>query len=190
MDTLAIPRGDIQHPVRQLAAEIRPLVGVDEFHLLAAPVRRDPQRSTEQGMPRVSDARRPKPECRVSLGWRASRGRRRSRYRRNPSRTPWAPGPRALASYAEFHSFRRDLHPNSAGRANHMGRISCGGCSGPHFWFRLMQDPHRSLSDPYLDDPGPASAARHTGRVPCVTSKSGHGRGPNGSARRRNSRSG
>ena len=41
----------VEHPVRQLAAKIRPLVRVDARQFLAAPERRDLQRPPEQRMP-------------------------------------------------------------------------------------------------------------------------------------------
>ena len=57
----------VEHPVRQLAAQIRPLVRVDARQLLAAPERRDLQRPPEQRMPTIGNRRESKTVCRMSL---------------------------------------------------------------------------------------------------------------------------
>jgi len=58
----------VEHPVRQLATEIRPLVRVDARQILAASVRRDPQNLSEQRMPGIGDPRGAKTVCGMSLG--------------------------------------------------------------------------------------------------------------------------
>jgi hypothetical protein len=47
----------VEHPVRQLAAKIRPFVRVDARQRLAASEWRDLQRSTEQRMPTIGNGR-------------------------------------------------------------------------------------------------------------------------------------
>jgi hypothetical protein len=57
----------VEHPVRQLAAQIRPLVRIDARQRFAAPERRDLQRSSEQRMPTVGNGRESKIVCRMSM---------------------------------------------------------------------------------------------------------------------------
>jgi IS66 Orf2 like protein len=57
----------VEHPVRQLAAQIRPLLRVDARQRLAAPERRDLQRSPEQRMPTIGYGRESKTVCRMSV---------------------------------------------------------------------------------------------------------------------------
>ena len=64
----------VEHPVRQLAAQIRPLVRVDAGQRLAAPERRDLQRSSEQRMPAIGNGRESETVCRMSLVGRADHG--------------------------------------------------------------------------------------------------------------------
>jgi hypothetical protein len=60
----------VEHPVRQLAAQIRPLLCVDAAQRLAAPERRDLQRAAEQRMPAVGNRRESKTVCRMSVAGR------------------------------------------------------------------------------------------------------------------------
>jgi hypothetical protein len=57
----------VEHPVRQLAAKVRPFVRVDARQFLAAPKRRDLQRPPEQRMPTIGDRRKAKTVCRMSV---------------------------------------------------------------------------------------------------------------------------
>ena len=57
----------VEHPVRQLAAQIRPLVRVDARQRLAAPERRDLQRAGEQWMPPIGNRRESQTVCRMWL---------------------------------------------------------------------------------------------------------------------------
>ena len=57
----------VEHPVRQLAAQIRPLVRVDARQRLAAPERRDLQRLSEQRMPTIGNGRESKTVCGMSM---------------------------------------------------------------------------------------------------------------------------
>ena len=60
----------IEHPIWQLAAEVRPFIRIDARQLLAAPKRRYPEGSPEQRMPPVGDRRESKTVktvCRMSL---------------------------------------------------------------------------------------------------------------------------
>jgi hypothetical protein len=60
----------VEHPVRQLAAQIRPLLRVDAAQRLAASERRDLQCAAEQRMPTVGDRRESKTVCRMSIAGR------------------------------------------------------------------------------------------------------------------------
>lgn len=57
----------IEHPIRQFAAEVRPLIRIDARQLLAAPKRRHPEGPPKQRMPTVGDRRESKTVCRMSL---------------------------------------------------------------------------------------------------------------------------
>jgi hypothetical protein len=57
----------IEHPIRQLAAEVRPFIRIDARQLLAAPERRYPECPAKQRMPTVGDRRESKTVCRMSL---------------------------------------------------------------------------------------------------------------------------
>ena len=63
----------IEHPIRQLAAEIRPFIRIDARQLPAATKRRYPERPPEQRMPTIGDRRESKTICRMSLAGRADR---------------------------------------------------------------------------------------------------------------------
>jgi hypothetical protein len=57
----------VKHPVRQLTAKVRPLIGVDASQILAAPEWRYLQRSPEQRVPTIRNRRKTKTVCRMSL---------------------------------------------------------------------------------------------------------------------------
>ena len=57
----------VEHPIRQLAAEIRPLVRVDACQFLAATKRRYLQLPPEPRVPTVGDRCKTKTVCRMSV---------------------------------------------------------------------------------------------------------------------------
>ena len=57
----------VEHPIRQLAAKVRPLVRVNARQFLATPKRRDLQHPPEQRMPTIGDRRKTKTVCRMSV---------------------------------------------------------------------------------------------------------------------------
>jgi hypothetical protein len=57
----------VEHPIRQLAAKVRPFVRVDARQFLAAPKPRDLPRPPEQWMPTIGDRRKTKTVCRMSV---------------------------------------------------------------------------------------------------------------------------
>lgn len=81
----------VEHPVRQLAAQIRPLERVDARQRLAAPERRDLQCSSEQRMPAVGNGRKSKTVRRMSVAGRGGRGK--CTDRRRADRASASPGP-------------------------------------------------------------------------------------------------
>ena len=88
----------VEHPVRQLAAQIRPLLRVDARQRLAAPERRDLQRSSEQRMPAIGNGRESKTVCRMSVAGRGGHGTETDARRTDRARGSAAPAPPARRS--------------------------------------------------------------------------------------------
>ena len=83
----------VEHPVRQLAAQIRPLLRVDARQRLAAPERRDLQRSSEQRMPTIGYGRESKTVCRMSVAGRGGHGTETDDRKTDHGRGSAAPAP-------------------------------------------------------------------------------------------------
>jgi len=57
----------VKHPIRQLAAKVRPFIRVNARQFLATAKRRSLQRPPEQRVPAIGDRRKTKTVCRMSL---------------------------------------------------------------------------------------------------------------------------
>lgn len=91
----------VEHPVRQLAAQIRPLERVDARQRLAAPERRDLQCSSEQRMPAVGNGRESKTVCGMSVAGGAC-ARRHADRKAGEAHIKCSGGPHPRRSGAAF----------------------------------------------------------------------------------------
>ena len=138
----------VEHPVRQLAAKIRPLVGVDARQILAAPERRHPQRPPEQRVPGIGDPRSAKSVSRMSIAGPCGRERRRPPRSTGPAAAPPVPSPPGRRSPCACRSHRRRDRPGRRCPA-----LSCR-------LQRLHQAAQRGV-DVGIDPQAPAADQRH-----------------------------
>jgi hypothetical protein len=150
----------VEHPIRQLAAQIRPLARVDARQRLAAPERRDLQRAAEQRMPTVGNGRESETVCRMSGPGRAGRERRTDDRRADhasasPERAAPARRTPCACPYARS--------PATPGPRSEPGSSPGQNIQNPPERIRIdiAIDPHATpTAEIDLDHPGPAHRAR------------------------------
>ena len=126
----------IKHPIRQLAAEVRPFIRIDARQLLAAPNRRHPEGPPEQRMPTVGDYRESKTVCRMSSAGPVSSGTQ------TPSRRT---GPAAALSARSLPARRRRAGNRPGGLQSALAfRPAAGSCCG-------LQQPDHLAEKPRVD---------------------------------------
>lgn len=151
----------VKHPVRELAAKVRPFVRIDERQVLAATKRRDMQRASEQRMPAVGDRRKSKSVCRMSIIGRDGHGSRTGDRSADRAATPPAPARPGLQNPCACRYGRLQATP--ARRSQPGSRLLQRRCQQrrPHRCHALRQTQHPPVAQHHLD---PQPAARTTRR--------------------------